>query len=117
MRNNLTIFYLLLIILVCQSCNNNDGKNEISKEDWESLFNGKNLTGWDIKIKDHPLNENYKNTFRIEDSMIRVVYSDYEKFNNQFGHLYTHKPYSYYKLKLQYRFVIKMCDRVFLILL
>ena len=105
MRNNLTIFYLLLIILVCQSCNNNDGKNEISKEDWESLFNGKNLTGWDIKIKDHPLNENYKNTFRIEDSMIRVVYNDYEKFDNQFGHLYTHKPYSYYKLKLQYRFV------------
>jgi len=105
MRNNHTIFYLLLIFMVCQSCNNNDGKKETSKEDWESLFNGKDLTGWDIKIKDHPLNENYKNTFRIEDSMIRVVYSDYEKFNNQFGHLYTHKPYSYYKLKLQYRFV------------
>jgi len=105
MRNNLTIFYLLLIILVCQSCNSNKGKKEISKEDWESLFNGKDLTGWDIKIKDHPLNENYKNTFRIEDSMIRVVYSDYEKFSNQFGHLYTQKPYSYYKLKLQYRFV------------
>ena len=105
MRNNFTIFYLLLVILVCQSCNNNDGKKEISKEDWESLFNGKDLTGWDIKIKDHPLNENYKNTFRVEDSIIRVVYSDYEKFNNQFGHLYTQKPYSYYKLKLQYRFV------------
>jgi hypothetical protein len=105
MRNNLTIFYLLLIILFYQACENNDGKKEISKEDWESLFNGKDLTGWDIKIKDHPLNENYKNTFRIEDSMIRVVYSDYEKFNNQFGHLYTRKSYSYYKLKLQYRFV------------
>jgi len=105
MRNNLTIFYLFLVILVCQSCNTNYNKKEISKEDWESLFNGKDLTGWDIKIKDHPLNENYKNTFRIEDSMIRVVYNDYEKFDNQFGHLYTHKPYSYYKLKLQYRFV------------
>ena len=105
MRNNLTIFYLLLIALVCQSCNNNDDKKEIGKEDWESLFNGKDLTGWDIKIKDHPLNENYKNTFRIEDSMIRVDYSDYEKFDNQFGHLYSHKPYSFYKVKLQYRFV------------
>jgi len=105
MRHNLTNFYLLLVILVCQSCNGNDTKKEINKEDWESLFNGKDLTGWDIKIKDHPLNENYKNTFRIEDSMIRVVYNDYEKFDNQFGHLYTHKPYSYYKLKLQYRFV------------
>ena len=105
MRNILPIFYLLLIILFFQSCKNSTGKKEISKEDWESLFNGKDLTGWDIKIKDHPLNENYKNTFRIEDSMIRVVYSDYEKFNNQFGHLYTQRPYSYYKLKLQYRFV------------
>ena len=105
MRNNLTIFYLLLITLVCQSCNNNNDKKEISKEDWESLFNGKDLTGWDIKIKDHPLNENYKSTFRIEDSMIRVDYSDYEKFDNQFGHLYSHKPYSFYKVKLQYRFV------------
>ena len=105
MRNNLTILYLLLIILFCQSCNSNDAKKEINKEDWEPLFNGKDLSGWDIKIKDHALNENYKNTFRIEDSMIRVVYNDYEKFDNQFGHLYTHKPYSYYKLKLQYRFV------------
>ena len=105
MKNIITIFYLLLIILIYPSCNNSGGKKEISKEDWESLFNGKDLTGWEIKIKDHSLNENYKNTFRIEDSMIRVVYSDYEKFNNQFGHLYTHKPYSYYKLRLQYRFV------------
>ena len=105
MRNNLGNFCLLLIILFFQSCNNKEGKKEASEEDWESLFNGKDLTGWDIKIKDHPLNENYRNTFRIEDSMIRVVYSDYEKFDNQFGHLYSHKPYSYYKLKLQYRFV------------
>src|SRR6188474_1226333 len=97
MKNIMAVFYLFLMTLFCQSCNNNG--------DWQPLFNGKDLTGWDIKIKDHPLNENYKNTFHIEDSMIRVVYSDYEKFDNQFGHLYTQKPYSYYKLKLQYRFV------------
>ena len=105
MRNNLSIFYLFLMILLCPSCKNDESNKEISRQDWESLFNGQDLAGWDIKIKDHPLNENYKNTFRVEDSMIRVVYSDYEKFNDQFGHLYTKKPYSYYKLKLQYRFV------------
>jgi len=96
--------FLLLTILFFPSCNNNNEK-EINQEDWQTLFNGKDLTGWDIKIKGHPLNENYKNTFQVEDSMIRVVYSEYDKFNNQFGHLYTKKPYSYYKLKLQYRFV------------
>jgi len=92
-------------MLFYQSCKNDDSKNEISREDWESLFTGADLAGWDIKIKDHPLNDNYKNTFRVEDSMIRVVYSDYEKFNDQYGHLYTQRSYSYYKLKLQYRFV------------
>jgi hypothetical protein len=73
-------------------------------EEWNALFNGRDLSGWEVKIKDHPLNENYMNTFRVEDSMLRVVYADYEKFDNQFGHLYTKTPYSYYKLRLQYRF-------------
>jgi len=91
----------LIIVFVC-SCKTKEDK---SKEEWQPLFNGKDLSGWDIKIKDHPLNENYKNTFRVEDSMIRVVYSNYEKFNDQFGHLYSQTPYSYYKLKFQYRFV------------
>lgn len=93
---------LLVIFMFIHGCSY---KNEKSKEEWVSLFNGKDLTGWDIKIKDHPLNENYKNTFRVEDSMLHVSYSDYEKFDNQFGHLYTQSPYSYYKLQLQYRFV------------
>jgi hypothetical protein len=96
---------LLITSFLIAGCNNSDEKKETGSEDWASLFNGKDLTGWDIKIKDHPMNENYKNTFRVEDSMIRVVYSDYDKFNNQFGHLYTQSSYSYYKLKLQYRFV------------
>jgi hypothetical protein len=105
MRNNLSIFYLFLMILLCQSCKNDESNKDINRQDWESLFNGKDLGGWDVKIKDHVLNDNYKNTFRVEDSMIRVVYSDYEKFNDQYGHLYTQRSYSYYKLKLQYRFV------------
>ncbi len=92
--------------LFITGCTNNGAvEKEKYAEEWKSLFNGKDLSGWDIKIKDHRLNENYKNTFRIEDSMIRVSYSDYVKFDNQFGHLYTHEPYSYYKLKLQYRFI------------
>jgi hypothetical protein len=104
-RTITTFFFLATTILFFQSCTNNDETKETSKGEWELLFNGKDLAGWDIKIKDHPLNENYKNTFRIEDSMLRVVYSDYEKFDDKFGHLYSQKSYSYYKLKLQYRFV------------
>lgn len=93
---------LVIISAFLQGC---DKKNNGTNEEWQSLFNGRDLTGWDIKIKGHSLNDNYKNTFRVEDSMLRVVYSDYEKFDNQFGHIYTQAPYSYYKLRLQYRFV------------
>jgi hypothetical protein len=97
------LFYLLLPALwMASACTS---KVDNSTADWQPLFNGKDLSGWDIKIKGYPLNENYKNTFRVEDSMFRVSYSEYEKFDNHFGHIYTQMPYSYYKLKLQYRFV------------
>ena len=32
---------------------------------WIPLFNGKNLDGWTIKITNHPLGENYADTFRV----------------------------------------------------
>jgi hypothetical protein len=93
----------ILFLLSVYGCAEKETAN--TNEEWQSLFNGKDLSGWDIKIKDIPLNENYKNTFRVEDSMIRVSYDQYEKFDDKFGHLYTQSPYSFYKLKFQYRFV------------
>lgn len=74
------------------------------KEEWEQLFNGKDLKGWDIKIAGHEINDNYKNTYRVEDGMIRIAYDQYETFDGKFGHMYYQKPYSYYKLRFQYRF-------------
>lgn len=73
-------------------------------EEWVSLFNGKDLSGWDIKIAGYPLKENYKETFRVEDGMIRIGYDKYSEFNNAFGHMYYEKPFSYYKLRFDYRF-------------
>jgi hypothetical protein len=73
-------------------------------EEWTSLFNGKDLSGWDVKISGHPINDNYNETFRVEDGMIRIMYDKYTEFNNSFGHMYYNKPYSYYKLRYDYRF-------------
>jgi hypothetical protein len=73
--------------------------------DWVSLFNGKDLTGWDIKIAGEDLNVNYRNTFRVEDGLLKIEYDQYEKFNEKFGHLYYRQPYSHYILRFQYRFV------------
>ncbi|WP_439555131.1 3-keto-disaccharide hydrolase [Dyadobacter sp.] len=75
-----------------------------SKEDWQPLFNGQDLTGWDIKIAGHKVNDNYKNTFIVEDNMIRVNYKEYDRFTTEYGHMYYNKPFSHYKIRLQYRF-------------
>lgn len=104
-----SIFKILLVILMASSCKEEKKTVEIAnpesdKENWVAIFNGQNLDNWDIKITGHEVGENFQNTFRVEDSMIRAVYDDYEDFNSTFGHLYYNKPLSYYKLKLEYRF-------------
>lgn len=72
---------------------------------WTSLFNGKDLDGWIVKVRYHPLGENPSNTFRVEDGLLTVSYDGYEKFNNKFGHLIYQIPYSHYRFRMQYRFV------------
>ncbi len=76
-----------------------------AETDWITLFNGKDLTGWDIKLAGRPLNDNYRNTFRVEEGMLRVRYDDYENFDGLYGHLYYRQPYTRYKLRFDYRFV------------
>jgi hypothetical protein len=73
--------------------------------DWIQLFNGKNLDGWDIKITGHDLNDNFANTFRVEDGLLKVRYDGYESFNNQFGHIFYRTPFSRYLVAVEYRFV------------
>ena len=72
---------------------------------WISLFNGKNIENWFVKIHHHETGVNFGDTFRAEDGIIKVRYDQYGNFNAQFGHLYYKTPYSYYHLKLEYRIV------------
>jgi len=72
---------------------------------WISLFNGKDLNDWTVKIRDHAVNDNFANTFRVMDGKLQVSYDGYEKFNEQFGHLFYKKKFSYYLLSLEYRFI------------
>jgi hypothetical protein len=95
---------LMFIYVLLASCSNNP-----AIEEWVSLFNGKDFTGWDIKIKGSELNVNYKNTFRVEEGLLKVRYDEYEKFNSEFGHIFYNKPFSNYKLRVEYRFVGEQC--------
>jgi hypothetical protein len=76
---------------------------------WIALFNGKDLDGWTPKIKGYPAGENYADTFRVEDGVLKVSYDKYKKFDGKFGHLFYKTPFSHYRLRVEYRFVGEQC--------
>lgn len=78
-------------------------KTQADANQWVSLFNGKDINDWVVKINHHETGDNAANTFRVEDGVIKVRYDQYDSFNEQFGHLYYKKPFSYYHLKFEYR--------------
>ena len=83
-----------------------EGQNSLTKGGWIQLFNGRDLDGWTAKIAGYPLGENYADTFRAEDGVIRVSYDRYEgPFNDRFGHLFYRESFSNYVLRLEYRIV------------
>ena len=90
---------LILIAFVSASREKN------SAPTWISLFNGKDLNDWKIKIRDHAIGENFANTFSVSNGTMKVNYDGYEKFNEQFGHIYYKQKFSSYLLSIEYRFV------------
>ena len=88
-------------VLVFMSCTVRKTKGATN---WISLFNGRDLADWTIKIKDHPLGENWGNTFRVEDGVMKVRYDAYDSFKQQYGHIYYKQLFSYYLLVVEYRF-------------
>ncbi len=100
------IFYSLILsslLVFAKSCHTPQ-KAQANKK-WIALFNGKDMNDWMVKIQHHDVNVNFANTFRVEDGIIKVRYDGYGDFNDQFGHLYYKTPYSWYHLKMEYRFV------------
>ncbi len=73
---------------------------------WISLFDGKSLKDWTPKIRGHECGEDPKQTFRVEDGLLKVRYDNYDgDFNGRFGHLFYDEEFSHYLLKVEYRFV------------
>jgi len=72
---------------------------------WRPLFNGQDLDGWTPKITGYDVGDNFANTFRVEDGLLKVRYDGYESFDGRFGHLFFEQPLSHYRLRVEYRFV------------
>ena len=75
------------------------------EEEWIQLFNGENLDGWIVKITGYELNDNYGETFRVEDGTLQVSYDQYDEFDGEWGHVFYEEPFSYYRVAAEYRFV------------
>jgi hypothetical protein len=100
---------LLAFIVLFSACNSKPktekATEKSAEENWVQLFNGKDLNNWQIKFKGHELGDNYNNTFRVEDGMLRVSYENWEEWNGTFGHIFYNGEYSNYRLRVEYRFV------------
>jgi hypothetical protein len=92
---------ILLVLAAAPSMAQETG----GEQPWIELFNGKNLDGWRVKIRNHDLDDNFGNTFRVEDGVLKVSYDGYGEFDEQFGHLFYKDRFSSYDLVVEYRFV------------
>lgn len=89
---------LSLTLFACASHDDHDSK------EWISLFNGVDMKDWKPKIRHYALNDNYGNTFRVEDSVLKVSYDQYDSFRMRYGHIFYKDKFSYYLLDIEYRF-------------
>ena len=105
------LYYLILSVFCFSQCNNDQGPKEVNYESdpdeqvWTALFNGKNLEGWLPKIRGHALNNNFGNTFSVKDGYMTVNYDAYDTYEDRFGHIFYKDSFSYYRVKVDYRFI------------
>lgn len=105
---NTTIFIVPIVLLALMATAFlpvQESERSSDNEEWEAIFNGKNLDGWTPKFTGYDLGKNHNNTFRVEDGLLTVSYDDWDEFTGEFGHLFYETSYSNYKIRAEYRFV------------
>lgn len=83
-----TIYSICIILIFSISC---------TSQKTESLFNGKDLSGWHVDVPDMDDNPQAINPFIVRDGNLVSL-------GNPQGHLITDKSYENYKLDVEYRF-------------
>ncbi len=103
------LFSLSVILIAAQILTTGEAEiqieNDPDKREWLQLFNGKDLKDWDIKISGYDINDNFGQTFRVENGVMKVAYDKYDAFNNRFGHIFYREKFSHYIIAVEYRFV------------
>ena len=75
----ITLGFIMVVMLT-----NCSKKARQSGSDRIQLFNGEDLSGWTAKFTGFPAGENYKNTFRVEDGILKVSYENWDSIRIHF---------------------------------
>lgn len=104
-----SLAFAAIVAAGCISASAEEEAARRSDEKWVTLFNGKDLSGWTPKIRGYELGENFGDTFRVEDGVLKVGYEKYGQFDEKFGHIFYKDKFSHYRLRVEYRFVGEQC--------
>lgn len=107
MRKLVLFTGIAIAMLLVVSCTQK--KEKKAEGVWTQLFNGKDLSGWTPKIKGYASGDNFGNTFRVEDGLLKVRYEAYDSLRDRFGHLFYKDEFSHYRLRVEYRFLGDQC--------
>jgi hypothetical protein len=96
---------LVVLVLLAASGTSALAQNDPDKKEWIQAFNGKDLASWDVKIAGYGPNDNFGNTFRVENGVLKTAYDQYGEFKDRFGHIFYRRVFSHYVVAVEYRFV------------
>lgn len=100
MRSKVALFSLLVFV----------GGSAVAAEGepgWTPLFNGKNLDGWYVQIKDRKRNEDPAKFFQVDDGTIHVYKDQVAGTAAPNGYLATDKVYSDFELRMEFKWGTK----------
>ncbi|MCF2949133.1 DUF1080 domain-containing protein [Paraglaciecola aquimarina] len=92
------ILSVMLSIMMTLGCSGTSKSDQ-----WITLFNGEDLNDWVVKMNHYHAGENFGNTFRVEDGLLKVRYDQYE-FTDEFAHIFYKTPFKNFHLTVDYRF-------------
>lgn len=103
------ILITFLLAMCAASCSRTPPPELLKAPDgeWIAAFNGKDLNDWTVKIAGHDVGENFGNTYRVENGLLKVGYEGYGDFGRQFGSLFYNRKLSRYWIRAEYRFAGK----------
>lgn len=104
LRHGCRLALILMLGLGAAAPDHATQDEDADAEKWIPLFDGRSLDNWTVKIRGFEVGENFADTFRVEEGLLKVSYDGYDRWDNRYGHLFYNDTFSHYRLRVEYRF-------------